>query len=317
MGQQPLIVIGNFLRSPAAVEVSMRVIAAALAGCSVAVLPATVALAADPKPDLAVTITADQPSFAENAPFSATAKVTNHGSAKAVHAHIAGGYVKTLENLDYGALETGFDLDAGATQTFKITGTTTHLTWRYGSGPLSFTLESDNGDANDADNSAGVNIEVPGAFGDVLVRVCVGDTWGDCGDGSPGVPGVKVVATDTGGSKHYAEGTTDANGVTHLTHIPAGSPLLQFSAPAGWKMLATDQPPNAQIVEGQPSETDMFAYRLSTTPTAPASPSPSVGPGLPVTGSNTALLVTGGAAAVAIGAVLVLLARRRRVVLRS
>ncbi|WP_426511062.1 LPXTG cell wall anchor domain-containing protein [Dactylosporangium sp. McL0621] len=297
-----------------ALAAAVAVAGAALAGAALAVLPATAALAADPQPDLAVTIAADQPSYAENAPFSLTVVVTNHGAAKSVHSHIAGGYVKSLEDVDYGALETGFDLDAAGSKTFTITGKTTHQAWRYGGAPLSFTLESDNGDANPADNSAGLVIKVPGAFGDVDVQVCVGNApTGDCGDGSPGAPGITVIAVEDGTDKTYGQAVTDAKGIAHLTHLPAGSVGLRFSTPPGWQMVLPEGGAgDAQVVEGQRGLNSVFAKRVPV----PSSAAPSA-PALPVTGSDTAPLVGGGIAAVLAGAVLILVARRRRIILRS
>ncbi|MGI5175198.1 SdrD B-like domain-containing protein [Dactylosporangium sp. CA-152071] len=133
---------------------------------------------------------------------------------------------------------------------------------------------------------------------------------------TPGVQGVKVVATSADGKTKYAEAVTDAKGRFGLTHLPAGDVLLTFTAPAGWQIMTGedgkyDHTP-AQVIaeEGDEANVNVPAKKVAVTSPS-ASASASAGPGLPVTGDNTMLFVGAGAVAVVIGAALVLVARRR------
>jgi LPXTG-motif cell wall-anchored protein len=299
--------------------------AAALAGVVVAVLPATAALAADPKPDIAVTSAADKASYAEGETFIITVTVKNKGSVDAKHVHYSGGDSEGVDGVVYGELSTGFDLAAGATKIVQLTGKTNHLAWRYGRGYVAFELAADNGEANDADNVSGVRLLVPGAFDDLGGYVFQGQShdaaWTPQ---TPGVPGVKVVATSIDGKTKFAEAVTDAKGLFRLVHLPAGEVLLTFDAPAGWKILAgengADNHTPAQVSDDDSDEPRIYvpAKKVAvSSPSASASASPSAGPGLPVTGDNTMLLVGAGAFAVAVGVALVFVARRRRVHLQA
>ncbi|MEV8515154.1 SdrD B-like domain-containing protein [Dactylosporangium sp. NPDC051484] len=303
--------------------------AAALAGVVVAVLPATAALAADPKPDIAVTSAADKANYAEGETFTITVTVKNKSSVDAKHVHYTGGDSEGVDGVDYGVLSTGFDLAAGATKTVQLTGKTNHQAWRYGRGYVAFELTADNGEANDADNVTGVRLLVAGAFDDLGGYVFQGGshnaTWTPQ---TPGVPGVKVVAASVDGKTKYAEAVTDAKGLFRLAHLPAGDVLLTFTAPTGWKILAgesgNDDHTLAQVSADDSDEPSVYvpAKKVAvSSPNVSPSVSPSVsssaGPGLPVTGDNTMLFVGAGAVAVAAGVALVLVARRRRVHLQA
>ncbi|MFF5231204.1 SdrD B-like domain-containing protein [Dactylosporangium sp. NPDC000521] len=297
--------------------------AAAFAGVVVAVLPATAALAADPKPDIVVTSATDKASYAEGETFTITVTVKNKSSVDAKHVHYTGGDSEGVDGIVYGELSTGFDLAAGATKTVQLTGKTNHQAWRYGRGYVAFELTAENGEANDADNTTGVALLVPGAFDDLSGYVFQAEshdaTWTPQ---TPGVPGVKVVATTADGKTKYAEAVTDAKGLFRLAHLPAGDVLLTFTAPAGWKIMAGengehDQTP-AQISANEGDEPSIFVTAKKVAVSSPSvSPSASAGPSLPVTGDNTTLIVGAGAVAIALGVALVLVARRRRVHLQA
>ncbi|MEV0136119.1 hypothetical protein AB0H83_47745 [Dactylosporangium sp. NPDC050688] len=207
-----------------------------------------------------------------------------------------------------------------ATKTVQLTGKTDHQAWRYGRGFVAFELTADNGEANDADNTTGVRLLVPGAFNDLGGYVFQGESYdAPWTPQTPGVPGVWGVATSADGKTKYAEAVTDAKGLFRLAHLPAGDVLLTFTAPAGWKVLAGkngeyDHTP-AQIIADDSDEPSIYvpAKKVAvSSPSVSPSTSPSAGPGLPVTGDNTMLLV--GAGAVAVARVLV---ARRRVHLRA
>lgn len=299
--------------------------AAALAGVVVAVLPVTAALAADPKPDIAVTSTADKASYAEGETFTITVTVKNKSSVDAKRVHYTGGDSEGVVGVVYGELSTGFDLAAGATRTVKLTGKTDHRAWRYGHGSVGFELAADNGEANDADNISIVRLNVPGAFANLSGYVHERESHdAPPTPQAPGVPGVKVVATTVDRKTKYGEAVTDANGLFRFTRLPAGEVLLTFTAPAGWKIMAgengTEDHTLAQIIAEETDEPRIYvsAKRVPvTSPSPSASASASPGGPLPVTGDNTKLLVGAGGIAVAVGVALALVARRRRVHLQA
>ncbi|MEU8158722.1 SdrD B-like domain-containing protein [Micromonospora sp. SD19] len=324
----------------------MRKLAAALVGVLVAALPATAALAAAPKPDIAVTSAADKASYAEGETFTITVTVKNKSSVDAKHVHYTGGDSEGVDDVAYGELSSGFDLAAGATKTVKLTGKTNRVAWQVGRGYVAFELRADNGEANAADNITSVRLLVPGAFDDLGGYVFQGESYdAEWTPQTAGVPGVKVVATTADGKTRYAEAITDAKGLFRLAHLPAGDVLLTFTAPAGWKVMAgengeydhtlaqvsaddSDEPrifvpakkvpvssPSASPSPSSPSPSS--SPSSSSPPLSPSSSPTSAGPGLPVTGDKTMLLVGAAAVALAVGIALVLVARRRRVRLQA
>ncbi|MEU1589564.1 SdrD B-like domain-containing protein [Micromonospora sp. NPDC005710] len=314
-----------------------KLAAAALVGVLVAVLPATAALAADPKPDIAVTSAADKAAYAEGETFTITVTVKNKSSVDATHVHYTGGDSEGVDGVAYGELPTGFNLAAGATKTVQLTGKTNRVAWQTGRGYVAFELAADNGEANDADNTTSVRLLVPGAFDDLGGYVFQGESYdAQWTPQTPGVPAVKVVATSADGKTKYAEAITDAKGLFRLAHLPVGDVLLTFTAPAGWKIMAgengEDDHTPAQVSADDSDEPRIFVAAKkvpvnspSVSPSASASAGPSLpgaddnsaGPGLPITGDNTMLLIGAAAVAVAVGIALVLVARRRRVHLQA
>ncbi|MEH1028953.1 SdrD B-like domain-containing protein [Micromonospora profundi] len=316
-----------------------KLAAAALVGMVVAVLPATGALAADPKPDIAVSSAADKANYAEGETFTITVTVKNKSSVDAKRVHYTGGDSEGVEDVAYGVLSTGFDLAAGATKTVQLTGKTNRMAWQAGYGFVAFSLAADNGEANDADNVTSVRLLVGGAFDDLGGYVFQGESSGaEWTPRTPGVPGVKVVATGADGKTKYAEAITDAKGLFRFARLPVGDVLLTFTAPAGWKILAgengeenhtlaqvrvddSDEPqifvPAKKVAVSSPSTSPSASPSASASASALPSASASAGPGLPVTGDNTMLLVGAATAAVAVGLALVLVARRRRLHLRA
>lgn len=296
--------------------------AAALAGVFVAVLPAASALAADTEPDIAVTAAADRATYTEGETFTITVTVKNKSSVDAENVHYNGGDSENVGRVDYGELSTGFDLAGGATKTVEITGKTNHDTWRYGHGYVAFELVAKNGEANPADNLTSVRLVVPGAFDDfggyVFEAESFDATWTPQ---TPGVPGVKVVATSTDGKTKLGEAVTDAKGLFRIAHLPVGDAVLTFTTPAGWKVLVDengkDDHTTVQVSADEDDEPRVFVPAKRVAVSSPTASS-SAGPGLPVTGdSNTLLLAGAGVVAVAVGVALAFVARRRRVHLQA
>ncbi|MGC5284728.1 SdrD B-like domain-containing protein [Micromonospora sp. DT231] len=252
-----------------------KLAAAALMGVLVAVLPATAALAAKPKPDIAVTSAADKANYAEGETFTITVTVKNKSSVAAKHVHYTGGDSGGVDGVAYGVLSTGFDLAAGVTKTVQITGKTNHVAWKSGYGFVAFSLAADNGEANDADNITSVRLPVTGAFGDLGGYVFQGESdAAEWTPRTPGVPGVKVVATSDDGKTRYAEASTDAKGLFRFAHLPTGDVLLTFTAPAGWKILAGENGEGdntlAQVRAGDSDEPRIFVAAKKVAVSSPS-----------------------------------------------
>ncbi|MEU8082838.1 SdrD B-like domain-containing protein [Micromonospora sp. NPDC049101] len=276
-----------------------KLAAAALVGVLVAVLPAAAALAAEPKPDIAVTSAADKANYAEGETFTITVTVKNKSSVDARHVHYTGGDSEGVDGVAYGELSTGFDLAAGATKTVQITGKTNHVAWQSGYGFVAFSLAADNGEANDADNITSVRLLVAGVFDDLGGYVFQGESYdAEWTPRTPGVPGVKVVATSADGKTTYAEASTDAKGLFRFARLPAGDVLLTFTAPAGWKILAgengADDHTLAQVRADDSDEPRVFVAAKkvavsspSATPTPTSTPTPTPTPTSTATPTST------------------------------
>ncbi|WP_433055162.1 LPXTG cell wall anchor domain-containing protein [Dactylosporangium sp. CS-033363] len=298
----------------------MRALAAAFAGAVISLIPATAALAADPKPDISVDQQVDKASYAEGDIVVITVSVTNKGKADAKHVHYTGGDGEGITGIDYGVVSTGFDLAVGEIKKFQLTGKVTHDAWVAGRGFVGFDLFADNGDANGEDNTVRARFNVPGAFGTVNGFVYEGATPDTEYDPAKGIAGVKATVTSVDGRTTYGSSTTDAKGAFKVAHVPAGEALVKFEAPAGWKIMAGEggqsDTTHVELRGDENTNMSVRAVRVAV-PSASASPSPTAGPALPVTGSNTPLIVGAGLAAVVVGAALVLIARRRRVHLQA
>ncbi|MGY0234983.1 SdrD B-like domain-containing protein [Longispora urticae] len=203
-----------------------------------------------------------------------------------------------------------FELKAGETKVFKIDGEV------YDEGGTRIVSHSigfgaDGGDANDEDNIDGARMGIIGLKGYVGVRVY------HEADGNPdtiedeSVPGVKVEVVDPAEKKVVHSGVTDAKGIYRVEGLQVGEYLIRFTSPAGWKVT---RPEFERVVgSSEGGEQPIAATKVAVTPTPSpsASPSPAAG-GLPVTGSNAALVAGAGAGVLALGAVLFVVARRRR-----
>jgi uncharacterized repeat protein (TIGR01451 family) len=304
-------------------RVSIAVLAAgaALIGVATAVLPATAALAAG-EPDIAITGSFDKASYTVGQAFTLTVKVTNKSTVDATHVHVTGGDSEGVENTNFGVIQTGFDLAAGASRTVEVTGTIADTAQKSGRAFIGVQLDADNGEANEDDNILIARTKVPGAFGTIAGLVFPGDDASSTPtEGEPGLPGVKVVILDETSDQTYGEATTRADGRFVIDHVPAGIFRMRFTPPSGWKILISDdrETEPVQVLGGETSEVQIVAKRVTSTasPSASASSSPAPGGNLPVTGPNTALLVMAGIATVATGAVLLIVARRRRIRLEA
>ncbi|WP_433213371.1 SdrD B-like domain-containing protein [Dactylosporangium sp. CS-047395] len=302
----------------------MRALAAAFAGAVLSLIPATAALAAAPKPDISVTGQADKATYAVGDTFKITVTVKNTSSVDAKHVHYTGGEDGGVSGVTYTEFKTGFDLAAGATKTVLLSGKIEHMAFVRGHGFVAFDLGADNGEANLADNQINVALVVPGAFGTVTGFVSEGADSNAPYDPAKGIAKVVVTVKSEDGKTKYGEATTDDKGAYKITQVPAGIIQITFTPPAGWKILAgedgqSDTTPG-EVQGDQESRVSVVAKRVAV-PSSSASPAPSAsaaaGPALPVTGSNTPLIVGAGLAAVVVGAALVLIARRRRVHLQA
>src|SRR5262249_3095685 len=106
-------------RSTMRIRTAVLAAGAALIGVATAVLPANAALAAG-TPDIAITGSFDKATYTIGETFTLTVKVTNKGTVDATNVHITGGDSEGVENTNFGAIQTGFDLAAGATRTVDV-----------------------------------------------------------------------------------------------------------------------------------------------------------------------------------------------------
>nr|BFE75473.1 hypothetical protein GCM10020092_087740 [Actinoplanes digitatis] len=142
-----------------------------------------------------------------------------------------------------------------------------------------------------------------------------------------GVAGAKITVDEKTSSPGNlsTELTTDANGVATLKAVPAGIYALRIKTPQGWTAEVTGAQTNISAKpatvtfklkrNGEPTAaptTPSASASATPVPTATAAPAPGEGGGLPVTGSNAALVVGTGLGLVVIGGAAFLTARRRR-----
>ncbi|GAB3867070.1 LPXTG cell wall anchor domain-containing protein [Dactylosporangium cerinum] len=292
----------------------------ALAGLFVGGLAAAAPVAAaEPLPDIAVTGSFDKATYKVDEAFVLTVKVSNKSSFAAKKIHFLGGDSGGADIKDFGVLQTGFDLAGGETKTFALDGVTTAEGKKLGKAFVAFELGIDAGDAHPDDNYLTVRAAVTGGIGNIKGHIYPGDSISSPAESDQiGVPGVKVEILDPATRAVLGQATTDATGHFALNGLRAGEVELRFVMPAGWQILSGEgqDPVRALILGDDTADLDIVAKKVPV-PSASVSPSPAAGSQLPITGSNTGLIVGGGVLAVALGTGLVLVARRRRIVLKA
>ena len=225
----------------------------------------------------------------------------------------------------------GVTIEPGQTRTFDVSEAVPEAALNRGFVAVACDFGYDEVDidnhANAEDRAA-----VPGAFGTV-----VGDVVYHPGQGKPqqAVAGVKVVLVDERHCPVVGEQTTDANGHFEFHHVLPGPDYhLYLLPPKGWK-IKFENPTSIDVSgpEGNPSRVGIEAEPgdapLPTVPTQPADCGASGTPtttapaqgggsggqgssGLALTGADVITFGAVGLVALAIGAGLVLAARRRR-----
>jgi len=224
-------------------------------------------------------------------------------------------------------------LEPGESLVLSRTGTV--ATTAYANGEifaLAFVVAADEESSND--NISSAYIPVPGALSGILLTA-KGDAWPPDGEASTPVPGVRVVLSRSVNRVKvpYTEKTTGTDGTISLINVPAGTYILDFTAPDGWKI--TERFANVSARQGRvgtasvtlaatgpaptatPTPTPTPTATGTGTPTAPATatttpPATGAGGGLPVTGANGALIGGAGLALLVLGGLAFLFTRRRR-----
>ncbi|MEV6526657.1 SdrD B-like domain-containing protein [Longispora sp. NPDC051575] len=260
-------------------------------------------------PDVQVTVSFDKRLVAVGDKAVETITVKNAGKADAHNVKVLGDDGAGFKGLTPWSNKP-FELKAGETRVIKIDGEIVD----EGYGGIvyhSIGFGADGGDANDEDNIDVARMGITGLKGHVGVRVYHEADGNTDTIEDESVPGVKVEVLDPTDKKVLHTGVTDTKGVYRVEGLQVGEYLVRFTSPAGWKVT---KPEIERVVgNGGGGEQPIAATKVAVTPTPSpsASPSPAAG-GLPVTGSNAALVAGAGAGVLALGAVLFVVARRRR-----
>jgi LPXTG-motif cell wall-anchored protein len=289
--------------------------ATAIVACGIAsvglIPPAAAAAASLPDLQVSVVVTPAKATYAVGDVVTTTFVVKNAGTVAATNARLEGGdedgITRTANQPDQ-----PFDLAPGATKSLPWAGTIDQnaLTLGYAFGGFSFT--NDAGEANPADNLGRFQLPVPGGKGTVTGKVFV-DTKGTFDSNQPGLAGAKVTIAG-GDGKVAGTATTDGTGHFRIADVQAGTYAL---AVANWKIEGADGPTTAiQVKAGEVSDTFIALVPGShTTPSPTVTATGTTGttvPALPVTGTRTGLMFGIGAGVLLIGAVAIVVGRRRR-----
>jgi LPXTG-motif cell wall-anchored protein len=279
------------------------------------IAPAPAAAASLPDLQVSVVVTPTKATYAVGDAVTTTFVVKNAGTVAAKNARLEGGdedgVTRTTDPPDQ-----PFDLAPGATTSVPWTGTIDQAAFTQGFASGGFSFTNDAGEANPADNTGRFHILVPGGKGTLTGKVFI-DLEGNFDSSQPGLAGAKVTITD-GGGKVAGTATTDSTGHYTITNVPAGDYALAI---ADWKIEGEDGPTtNIQVMADQVSDTFIALVPGSHTTPSPtatatggATTSSSGGvPALPVTGTRTGLIFAVGAGVLLLGAVAVIVGRRRR-----
>lgn len=286
-----------------------------VAGLAAFVVPGAASAARVELPDVVVTVAFDHPSYNGAGPVTLTFTFTNKGSVTAHDVRVSGGDSEGVTFTD--AAPQHFDLAAGATHTATLSGAIDDGGVSIGEGIYGLEYESDEADANPADNFAIARARVIGAVGDTR-----GVVFDDAGPPPPDQRGVAcvtlVLANKFAPNVEVARATTDGTGSFHLTGLPVGEYVVTLVLPTGYK-AKFDSTFDTQIVSFQVLEQSIELVRtdgpVQCPSSAPTSAPPTGGaaaPVLPITGSATLRIGAAGVGTLVLGIVLVLVFRRRR-----
>ncbi len=262
--------------------------------------------AAPAGPDIAATAAFDKATYTTvGQNVTATFTLRNIGTADATNVHVTGGDNGGIDISNFPTVN--FDIAAGATKTFTVTGAVNAQGKSNGLVFVSNQFEPDETDVNPDNNIGTARAEVVGATGSLTGLVFHEADNDPSTVDDKGIAGVVIELYRTDKPKTLvAKVTTDAKGVFTATELPVGAYSFTVNPPAGWKLGGYHETSGAQVTENEGER-----ILISVVPAPIASP-PANAPQLPKTGSPAALIAGIGAGAVIAGAIAIGLARRRR-----
>jgi hypothetical protein len=221
----------------------------------------------------------------------------------------------------------GFDLAPGESRVLSRTGTVAESAFTSGEVfALAYVRSTETENPND--NISSAYIPVPGALSGVLVTA-KGVPWPGGGEASTPVPGVRVALSRSVNRVKvpYTERTTGADGTISLINVPAGTYVLDVTAPDGWKVTLRSADVTAR--QGRVGTASVTLAATGPAPTPTPTPTPTVTPtaatgpttappatgqggGLALTGANGTLIGGVGLALLVLGGLAFLFTRRRR-----
>lgn len=263
----------------------------------------------------------DSAEVGQSVTFNVT--VTNTGTVTAHHIKVVH---EASNDIDWTgpAPEETEQLEPGASVVLTRTGTVAKSAYANGEiFALAYVAAADEESTND--NISSAYIPVPGARDGVLVTA-KGVPWGGKEADTP-VPGVRVALSRWVNRVKvaYTEKTTGADGTISLINVPAGTYVLDFIAPDGWKITIRSADVHPRQGRVGTASVTLAATGPAPTPTPTATPTPAVTPsaatappatgeggGLALTGANGALVGGVGVALLVLGGLAFLFTRRRR-----
>jgi len=253
-------------------------------------------------PDLHVTAALDQTTYHLGDPVSVTFTLVNNGDATLHNVQPAGGESTGLDFVSPPAF--GFDVDPGTPVSITYTYTVADTGVNLGFIAVDTGFGGNEPDANPADGTGVAKARVLGATGVSEGRVY--DAAGSDPTTAPGVAGATIKLTNTLDATVTATGTSDAAGAFHIADVPTGVYKVEVTPPSGWELTAPAGP--AQVVRDDKLEQFIGLKRLPV----PTTTSAAAAPQLPATGTPVGLIAGVGGGVVALGFVLLALARHRR-----
>ena len=276
---------------------------------SVGVTPAAHAAAA-PLPDLqvSVAVTPQKATYAVGDVIVTTFVVKNAGTLTATNVRPGfgglGGHNELGITRMTPAPDQPFDLGPGATKSLPWTGTINHDAFAQGQAYGGGSFTNDAGEANQADNGGSFLLAVPGGKGTLAGKVLIDSTGKP---NPPALPGAAITVTGND-NKITFTATSDSAGHYSIAGMPTGPYTM---AVAGWTIVPDDD--FVWVVADKVNNGTIFLEEDSHTTPRPTGTATGGGvPALPVTGSRTGLMFAVGAGVLAVGAVAVVIGRRRR-----
>ena len=257
-----------------------------------------------PLPDvqLRIVVTPQKPTYAVGDAITTTFVVKNAGTVTATNvrpiAQAGGGCGDLGVTRTTGEPDQPFDLAPGATKSLPWAGTIDERALEFGTATGDCSFTNDAGEANAKDNYAAFELRVPGGTTTMRGKVVIEPPFTT---DQPGVAGAKITVIDRDG-KIVGRATSDSAGQYSIAKVPVGNVTVTV---ADWTVMPqSDQYYlNSTVVGVANIYLVAGSHKTATAGAVPA---------LPVTGSRTGLMFAVGAGVLLVGAVAVLVGRRRR-----